>query len=257
MAKPYFREIPNFEYVNRSPDKIGIGDYVTLKNLFKRAKINTDILQNITAFEKYSIEGDERPDNVANKFYNDPTLDWVVLLTNNILNVRYEWPIRQSDLENFLIEKYGSYQKLYDVHHYETLEVTDSSGFVLVPGGLIVTDKIIDTRKKVTGSVFNFDTNRFEDQLIDNINYGKPVPYFVQVYNPDLKKEILYTDILKSVSNYEYEFSLEEKKRQIYILKAEYLNILFNDLSDAMQYKRGSGQYVTRSLKRADNINLG
>lgn len=257
MSKPYFREIPDFEYINRSPNKVGINDYVTLKNLFKRPKISEDILSELSFFEKYSVEGNERPDNVADKFYNDPTLDWIVLIANNIINVRSEWPLEQTEFENFLIEKYGSYQNLYDVHHYETIEVTDSSGYIILPGGLRITDKIVDYRKTVIQPVRNIDTNEFENQIVENPNYNKLVPYFMQVYDPNLSKEILYTDILKSVSNYEYELDLQEKKRQIYILKSEYLNIIFNDLTELMQYKKGSGQYVSRSLKKADNINLG
>lgn len=257
MSKPYFREIPNFDYVNRSPDKIGINDYVTLKNLFKRPKIREDIIENLTAFQKYSIAGNERPDNVAEKFYNDPALDWIVLITNNIINVRTEWPLKQSEFESYLLEKYGSYDKLYSTHHYETIEVRDSKKNILLPGGLKVTDKIIDYRKTIIEPILNPQTNEYEDTIVNNPNYGKQVPYFIQCYDANLKKEILYTNILKEVSNYQYEFDLEEKKRNIYILKREYLNIFFNDLTEMMQYKKGSGQYTSRSLKRADNINLG
>ena len=75
MAKPYFRQLPNFEYVSRNPGEHNISDYVPVKNLFKRAKLREDIFGNLNFFEKYSIIGDERPDNVAFKYYNDDTLD--------------------------------------------------------------------------------------------------------------------------------------------------------------------------------------
>ena len=88
MAKTYFRQLPDFDYVNRTSENRNISAYETVKNIFKRAKISDDIFSDLTFFTKYKIVGDDRPDNVANKFYDDPRLDWIVLLSNNIMNVR-------------------------------------------------------------------------------------------------------------------------------------------------------------------------
>jgi len=137
MAKPYFRQIPNFEYVSRNPGEHNISDYVPVKNLFKRAKLREDIFGNLNFFEKYSIVGDERPDNVAFKYYNDDTLDWVVLLSNNILNVQSEWPMTQRTFDKVMLEKYGSYENLYSgIHHYETEEIRNSLGAVVLKSGI-------------------------------------------------------------------------------------------------------------------------
>ena len=64
----YFSRIPDFEYVSRLPDA-KISDYITVKNLFKKARLREDIFQNLAFFEKYQIIGDNRPDNVANEIY--------------------------------------------------------------------------------------------------------------------------------------------------------------------------------------------
>ena len=68
MPKPYFRQLPDFEYVNRTSSKDGKseGDYTTVKNLFKKGKLRDDIFQDARFFEKYTVEGDDRPDYVAN-----------------------------------------------------------------------------------------------------------------------------------------------------------------------------------------------
>lgn len=306
MSKPYFSEIPNFEYVNRNSNKGSITDYVAVKNLFKRPKIKTDILDKLAFFEKYSISGDERPDNVAFRFYNDATLDWIILLSNNIINIQSEWPLTQKAFDNYLTEKYQTFENLYSVHHYETLEVKNSSGITILPGGVRTSQNTIDYRKYVyppdktviefkiissiplsSGTTDEEDIgikrsqleNTFSDAVfgnavidsntnnlwvyygddwynITNQNYGRPVPYFIQLYDANLGKEILYTDIIKPVTNYEYELNLEEKKRQIYVLKSDYLNILFNDLTEEMEYKNGSEQYVSRTMKKGDNIKL-
>ena len=85
MATPFFQYIPDFEYVSRLPGA-SLGDYITVKNLFRRAKINPVIFNNLTNFTKYKIIGDERPDQVAYKIYGSQYYDWIVLLSNNIIN---------------------------------------------------------------------------------------------------------------------------------------------------------------------------
>jgi hypothetical protein len=133
----YFRQVPNFEYVSRNNGDKYISEYIPVKNLFKRGKLREDIFANLQFFEKYSIIGDERPDNVAYKFYDEETLDWVVLLSNNILNIQSEWPMTQITFEKVMLERYGSYEELYSgIHHYETEEIKNSLGITVLKGGL-------------------------------------------------------------------------------------------------------------------------
>ena len=126
----YFSKVPNFEYVSRLPDA-NISDYIAVKNLFKRGKLREDIFQELAFFTKYQIEGDDRPDNVAFKVYGDSRLDWLVLVSNNILNIQTEWPLTQFNYDQYLLDKYGTYEKLNDVHHHETIEVKDGSGVTI------------------------------------------------------------------------------------------------------------------------------
>jgi len=221
MAKPYFRQVPNFQYVDRSPGDQSISNYTEVKNLFKRAKLREDIFSDLSFFVKYSILGDERPDNVAYKFYNDSTLDWLILLSNNITNVQTEWPLSQQGFYNFLIDKYGTDEALYDVHHYETIQVKTSGGATVVPAGLTV-----------------------------------PSNYSISYFDSDIGQTVTNTNITVEVTNYDYEEKIQNDKRNIFILKPTYLNVIFNDLEDIMPYKKGSTQYVNATLKREDNIRL-
>ena len=217
----YFRQVPNFEYVSLLPGA-KIGDYAPLKNLFKKGKLREDIFQDLVFFEKYQIKGNNRPDNVAYEVYGDSTLDWLVLLSNNILNIQTEWPISQDDFDRFVLNKYGNYDTLYNgIHHYETEEVKNSQGVTIVPAGLKVDS---------TYSVSYYDY--FIDQQIDTGNISVPI------------------------INYEYELKLENDKRNIYVLKSTYLNVVLNDMKELMPYKKGSSQYKTETLKTADNIRL-
>ena len=218
----YFKQVPDFDYVSRLPDA-KISDYITVKNLFKRGKLADDIFQDLTVFTKYEIRGDDRPDNIADKVYDDPDLDWIVLLSNNIINIQSEWPMPQRDFDRYLLDKYETYEKLNDVHHYETLECKNLTGAVVVPKGLWVES-----------------------------DYS--VTYYDWYAGVEITKSS--SDIVVSVTNYEYEDKLENEKRNIFLLKPIYLNIIKDDLKEMMQYKKGSTQYLDKTLKIAENIRL-
>lgn len=152
----YFRYLPNLYYPSLRNERSSSNDYTLIKNLFKRAKIRDDFANIFTAFEKYSIVGDDRPDNVAQKIYEDPNYDWIILITNNIQNIREDWPLSQSDLNVYLNQKYTP-QELSQIHHYETKEVkTDASGIIL-PAGLVVDENF--TVSYSDGTQFVEDTN--------------------------------------------------------------------------------------------------
>lgn len=221
MSRSYFRQLPDFDYVSRLPDA-KIGDYYRVKNLFKKGKLRDDIFQNLAIFEKYQIKGDDRPDNVAYEFYQDSTLDWIVLLSNNIINIQTEWPLPQNDFDRYLVDKYGDYETLYSgVHHYETTEVKNSAGITIVPAGLTVQS-----------------------------------PYPINFFDDSTYRQVFNANIAVPVTNYEYEERIENEKRNIFLLKPRYLNIVFDDLEEEMQYKEGSSQYVTETLKKGDDIRL-
>ena len=134
----YFSEVPNFEYVSRLPDA-KISDYITVKNLFKRGFLREDIFQDLTFFTKYQVQGNDRPDNVAFQIYNDSTLDWLVLLANNVVNIQNEWPISNDSFEEIMIDRYETYENLIGgIHHYETTEIKDARDVVIVKAGFQV-----------------------------------------------------------------------------------------------------------------------
>jgi len=217
----YFKQIPDFEYVSRLPDA-KISDYIKVKNLFKKGKLRDDIFEDLSVFTKYQIKGDDRPDNVAFKYYGDATLDWLVLVSNNIINIQTEWPLRQTDFDRYMLNKYGDYDTLYNgVHHYETLEVKNTDNVVILPDGLQV------------DSTFS-----------------------IQHYDFQLKQNMVYTNVTKAVTNYEYENELDTNKRNIFLLKRNYLNVAKDNFEQMMIYEQGSTQYVSETLKRADNIRL-
>ena len=217
----YFSYIPDLEYVSRLPDS-KIGDYIRVKNLFRKGKLREDIFQDLTVFQKYSIKGNDRPDNVAFEVYGDSKLDWVVLMSNNILNIQTEWPLPQTDFDRFVLDKYGDYNTLYNgVHHYETEEVENSQGVVIVPKGLQVDSS-----------------------------------YSISFYDYLTGEQVTTGNLATPITNYEYEEKVENDKRNIFLLKSTYLGVIINDMPEIMEYREGATQYVSSTLKRADNILL-
>ena len=215
----YFSKVPNFEYVSRLPDA-KISDYITVKNLFKRGKLREDIFQDLTLFTKYKIKGNDRPDNVAFDFYNNSNLDWLVLLSNNILNIQTEWPLLTNEFDRYLVDKYGTVG-IGEIHHYETTEVKNLSGVVIVKEGLTCEPD-----------------------------------YSVTFYDARSGGYTTKSNIAVPITNYEYESKIEDAKRNIFLLKQRYVNIVKDDMDDIMPYKKGSTQYVSKTLSKGENIKL-
>ena len=204
----YFRELPNLEYQSFLSTSKGSDEYLLVKNVFRRVKLRDDLQNVFTIFNKYQIQEGAIPDTVAEELYGSSQYDWVVLIGAGIINVRNEWPLSDRDIYRYSEQLYGN--DLNAVHHYETTEVKDSNGRLILPEG-----KIVDS---------NF--------TIPNPN----IP--IQTLNP-----------VVGISNYEYEVRKNNKKRDIYVLKPSYLQQVINDTRKAMTYDRSS-QYVNDKLIR-------
>lgn len=216
----YFKQLPNFDYISRINERKSNRDYLEVKNLFRRPLIREDIFTNFMSFTKYKIIGDERPDQVAYNVYGDEDLDWVVLLANNIINVRDEWPMSQGDFNNYLSEKYGDTGGVDLIKHYETIQIKDSKGKIFVPKG-----KIVDSTFKAT----------FLDSGTNQLVEVSPI---------------------KGISYRTYEERLQDDKRNINILESRFLSYVIDEVETLLDYEPSS-EYINPKLKRGSNPNLG
>ena len=211
----YFNELPNISYPSLLPRSNKAEDGIIVKNIFKRAKLRDDVEQAITAFNYYQIEDGMRPDMVAEKIYNDPELDWVILTSNNITNIRDQWPLSHNDLYEHMLEKYGSETNIRGISHYETRQVLDEYNRVVVPAGLKVDFN------------FRFSYMNFSNTIV-TVNPVVPFTY------------------------YDYEVKLNEEKRRIKILRPEYLNAYISEHREIMEYE-DSSDYISKRLKGTYN----
>ena len=210
----YFRELPNLRYPSFLPEKTSSLDYVEVKNVFRRAKLRDDLQNNFTIFDKYEIPMGARPDTVAEDLYGSAQFDWVILTVAGILNVRNEWPLSDKDIYYYSFDKYG--ESLNSVRFFETNEVKDTNGRLILPKG-----KVVDS---------NFTIPK----------PGEPTA----TLNP-----------VTGISNYEYEVRLNEEKRNIFVLREEYLQEFLSDMRDLMIYNESS-EYLNDKVIQTENTNI-
>lgn len=208
----YFRQLPNIEYENFLSTSTGSQDYLLMKNIFLRGKLRDDLQNNFTVFDKYAIIGDERPDQIAYKLYGSPEFDWVVIITAGIINFQNQYPITSEELFRYTGNKYGD-ENLNAVHHYESVEVRDTSDRLIYPAGLVVAE-----------------------------NFTIP--------DPDIPTSII--NPVTAISNIEYETRLNDDKRNIFVLRPGYLNQFLNDMREISKYGFNS-EFVNSTTIRAAN----
>lgn len=209
----YFRELPNVEFENFLENSTGSDDYILLKNIFIRGKLRDDLQNVFTIFNKYEIEDDERPDQVADELYGDPFLDWVVLITANIINFQNQWPLTNQQLYDYVENKYGV-EKMNATKYYKTKEIRRKSDNTLILPGDLTVDK----------------------------NFSIP--------DPDVYGNRIYP--ATGVSNYQYETELNDAKRLIYVLRPEYLQQFVRDMRDISRYGFNS-EFVDNKTIRVTN----
>lgn len=203
-------------------DRTSSAETVAVKNIFRRVKLREDLLDDFVTLETYRIKGDERPDQVAHLFYGDPRYDWIVLTVNNSIDQNFSWPMTDDKFYNFLLTKYGSEEKINEIKYYITKEIKDFEGNIMLEAGIVVDSDF----------VFKYFDRKLEKQVT-----------------------VSGSGLLKSITNFDYEMDLNEQKRDILILRREYLDEVLRDSDRELKYKESS-EYVDGTLKKVENIRI-
>lgn len=197
----YFSLVPNIEYDQKPISyPFSESDYVVAKNFFRRYQISEDIFSYAVLFNKYSITDGDRPDTLADRAYGSPFYDWVILLTNNMINAQYDWPLTNFQLIQTLEKEFNDPHG--EIHHYETYEIAQ------YPEGLHVDETFYNKIHKL------------------NINGS----YVIKNGN----------EICRPVTIMEYYTSENEKKREIYLLKPAYFRQFIDDFRKKNLYKESN-----------------
>ena len=123
---PYFSRFPMMTY-----DVAGNKNYKLLPDILRRVKIRSGLRSGSFMFDNYDVKDGERPEDIAYKWFGDAEYHWVILMTNNVTDRYYQWPLSQPQFAEHLTDKYGSGSE-DATHHYEKSQdsgVTSSRDF--------------------------------------------------------------------------------------------------------------------------------
>jgi len=233
----YFKELPNIAYQSPLSHKNSSRDYIVIKNIFRSAKLLDYVRSGAIANQKLVLKDGDRPDTIAEYLYGDSSLDYIVILVAGITNINHEWPLQDYQVYDYALQKYGTQEKMNAIKYYETFEIRDSQDRQILPPNLIV-----DVDFKIYGSSTQFGANRYN--LIS------------QAGNNQLDDKDEYTvtadKIARAVTNLEYEYKINEEKREIDVLKNGYVQTFINDLRDIVKYDKNSN-YITSNLVSTEN----
>lgn len=195
----YFRYFPKIVYND-----------VNSFNITARSKILEDIIKKYSVFYLYTVNQDERPDQVAKKYYESEQYTWLVFLSNTIYDPYFQWVLNDFELNELIKSKYNisPEQALNEILHYE-YEGLETD----IVGNFDVSETERE-RVNYTMSIRTYNTYKFLEENYPNVD--RPL-----------------TSAWKPVTVYEYEDRENEKRRNIYLLSRQYLSKIESDLRRA------------------------
>lgn len=237
----YFENFPVLYY---TVDDNRTGQIV--QDIFRRVAISEELVNTTVLYELYEVQDGDTPEILADRFYDDPGLFWVILITNNILDPRFGWPMDQYRLEKYVERKYPSnlYVQGNVVVNFNLGEVVSTSSGasarVLFADGnklsVINVQGTFSNGETLTGSVSEYSAN-----LINSGTHYENTPeqtaYYAYVANSivvDSTTASQYPAAIEEVSNRINEIRLNDNKRKIKILKSEYVSRLVAEFKRAI-----------------------
>ena len=200
----YFRELPEIQYQSPFNTRSSSEEYVDVKNLFRRVKLRDDLKGSITYLQNYYIKDGFRPDQVAQDLYGREDLDWVVIHSAGLINIRDEWPLTSKEIYDYSLNKYGN--DLNNIRYYVTTEVKDSSGNIYLPKGKVVdSDFTIPDPTSSTatlnpvGGVTNYEREVDINEAKRNLTILRPS--YLQLFLSDMKRIMTYSKYSQYVNN--------------------------------------------------------
>ena len=217
MSTPrYFSQFPNIQYALKV-NKAGQSSFINIKDYFHLLTPRNDIYREDTLYNKYVVHDGMRPDEVSYAVYGDEQFYWVVLQINQIVDYYSQWPLSEVELTDYVYKKYGGAAGAGQTHHFETVPVYDQATPPnrILPGGLVVPPNYI----------------------------------FRYPPTPGASQSLFSTPI--SVSNYQYERKLNDKKSEISILDPSYI---YDYAREVRTYANNLGIQISFEDKEAASL---
>jgi hypothetical protein len=207
----YFNTLPTIN----QPDFNG--NYITVTNLLSRAYLLPSLQNNVYLFYKYNIKDSDKPESIAYKYYNNQFRYWQIMYANGLFDANADWPM---DYTNFMIYMNDKYAVEANTASMDVLSYTKS------------------TVHHYEQSYTTFNSNGSQKQTVtievDQDTYINVQPYSTSVSFPDGSIATKEMDS-RTVSIYDYEYNLNESKRQINLIKDVYANDMDSQLASVMR----------------------
>jgi len=231
----FYSKFPTINYnINRG--EVGVNNYTAVTNILFRFGFLTNILNNSTAYEEYILKDGETPEILADRWYGNPEAHWVILLANNIIDPQYDWLMDNRSFDNFIVNKYGSFEIAQTTYHHW--------------------EKIVTRKDSLTGeeTVQKFQIDEADvgadDLEVPYDNYTDLAVTVTETYDIGNGSSCIETITKDRVSFYDYEFLLNESKRTIKIIDPGYYPQIREEFSKLVSRVGGNrlANYGLRSL---------
>ena len=197
-------------------------------NIFSRFRMKTDVINNAYAMYKYQLQDGDAPEIVAFKEYGDPTYYWIICYANDLLDPHFDFPLSRDALEKKILSDYGytSISQAYSANHHLEMVVTSTLSQVNGPTTTNVEKFII--------------TDDQYDNTSNTLTTFAPSSSSVTFYanNADPTSAVIATLSVTRVENgvkvYDYEDQLNESKREIKLIKSEYVPLIVDELQSVL-----------------------
>jgi len=200
-------------------------NYQSVTNIFFRLRVIREVLNNISAYHYYQLHEDETPEILAEKYYGDPEAHWIILLANEIVDPQYDWYLSDREFRNYIVKKYGSIATAKTtIHHYEKVIVREegATGIVTETRFTINEDKLTDNDLTVP---YDYYTGLAETQSVSTYNLSDGGTVIETIYRDD-------------ITNYDYEYALNESRRSIKLIKKEYYGQILSEFNSISEYAK-------------------
>ena len=223
----YFKSFP---YTYYSLDDTSTVQVVT--NITNRVALSDEVKNNLGLYDEYDIKDGDTPELVADKFYNNSELHWLVLHYNEIIDPRFDWPLDTNNLNRYVGSKYADVNA---THHFEDVNgnYTNGNAYILSSNAFTnfnVNDVITNNTNNGVGYITQKNSSSNVRVTITTGGF-KTGDQILKSSNTSNRANITSTVILSGtpVTNFTFEEEINESKRKIKILKASYVDAVVND----------------------------
>ena len=208
-------------------------------NITTRVKINDQVKNQYGLFEEYDVKNGETPELVAEKFYNNSKLHWIILHYNDIIDPRFDWVMDTNNLVKYVT---GKYSNINGIHHYEDANEAYTNGNVYLLssaafGNFTAGDVIINNTDPGIGYITTKTSNSNVIITVSSGGFGSGDQIKLNS-NAQVTANITSTTTISGtpVTNYVYEDIVNEAKRRIKILKLVYVDPVVKEFKKNLEF---------------------